>query len=171
MAQVSKQLIVGRPITVPEEVNDDLLFDIDVALAGEYCKNKEYEKGFEIYERVVRKAFGDIELKNTYMKHLKTYGDSKFKEKKYTAALEIYKKLIKQQSLDPYVYKNAAICLNELGQPHRALRFFERYEETAVDKEEVYKYLADIYYENFKNFVSTKDFVKRVNKQVTKWKK
>ena len=26
-------------------------------------------------------------------------------------------------------------------------------------------------YENFKNFVSTKDFVKRVNKQVTKWKK
>lgn len=162
MAQVSRQLIVGRPVTIPEEENDDLIFDIDVVLAGEYCKNKEYEKGFEIYERIVRKAYGDIELKNTYMKHLKNYGDLLFKDKKYSKALEVYKKLLKQKTLDPHVYKNSAVCLNELGQPHRALRFFEKYEETAVNKEEVYKYLADIYYENFKNFEKAIDYYEKL---------
>ena len=43
MAQVSRKLIVGKPITLPDDVNEDLIFDIDVALAEEYCKNKEYE--------------------------------------------------------------------------------------------------------------------------------
>lgn len=162
MAQVSRQLIVGRPVTIPEAENDDLIFDIDVVLANEYCKNKEYEKGFEIYERIVRKAYGDIELKNTYMKYLKSYADSLLKDKKFGKALEVYKKLLKQQTLDPHVYKNAAVCLNELGQPHRALRFFEKYEETALDKEEVYKYLADIYYENFKNYEKAIDYYEKL---------
>ena len=162
MAQVSKQLIVGRPITLPAEENDEMIFDIDVTLAGEYCKNKEYEKGFEIYERVVRKAYGDLELKKTYMKYLKTYADSKFKDKKYTAALEVYKKLLKLQTEDPHVFKNAAVCLNELEQPHRALRFFEKYEDIAVDKDEVYRYLADIYYENFKNYEKAIDYYERL---------
>ena len=147
MVQVSKRLIVGKPVTLPEEVNDDLIFDIDVALAEEYCKNKEFEKGFEIYERLVRKAFGDIELKNKYMRQMKTYADTLLKEKKYSKALEQYKKLLKQNVTDPYIFKNTAICLNEMGQPVRALRFFEKYEENAYDKEEVYKYLADIYYQ------------------------
>ncbi len=162
MAQVSRKLIVGKPITLPEEVNDDLIFDIDVALAEEYCKNKEYEKGFEIYERLVRKAFGDIELKNKYMRQMKTYADTLLKEKKYSKALEQYKKLLRQNVTDPYIFKNAAICLNEMGQPVRALRFFEKYEENAYDKEEVYKYLADIYYENIKDYEKAIDYYEKM---------
>ncbi len=162
MAQVSRKLIVGKPITLPEEVNDDLIFDIDVALAEEYCKNKEFEKGFEIYERLVRKAFGDIELKNRYMRQMKTYADTLLKEKKYAKALEQYKKLLRQNVTDPYIFKNAAVCLNEMGQPIRALRFFEKYEENAYDKEEVYKYLADIYYENIKDYEKAIDYYEKM---------
>ncbi len=162
MAQVSRRLIVGRPVTLPEEENDDLIFDIDVALAEEYCKNKEYDKGFELYERLVRKAFGDIDLKNRYMRQLKTYAESLQKEKKYGKALEQYKKLIKQNTTDPYIFKNTAICLKELGQSLRALRFFEKYEETAYDKEEVYKYLADIYYENIKDYEKAIEYYERM---------
>ncbi len=151
MAQVSRQLIVGRPVTLPEDENDDLIFDIDVVLANEYCKNKDFEKGFELYERLVRKAFGDLQLKQTYEKYLMAYISGLMKEKKYGKALEYLKKLLKLRTNDPYVYKTAGICLNELGQQHRAFRFFQKYEENALDKDEVYKYLADIYYENFNN--------------------
>ena len=162
MVQVSRKLIVGRPVTLPEEVNDDLIFDIDVALAEEYCKNKEYEKGFEIYERLVRKAFGDLELKNKYMRQMKAYADTLLKEKKYSKALEQYKKLLRQNVTDPYIFKNTAICLNEMGQPVRALRFFEKYEENAYDKEEVYKYLADIYYENIKDYEKAIEYYEKM---------
>jgi len=162
MAQVSRQLIVGRPINVPEEENDDLIFDIEVALADEYCKNKEYEKGFELYEKLTRKAFGDIELKNRYLKYLQAYADELFKSKKYSAALEWYKKLLKLKTLNPYVYKNTALCLQELKHPVKALRFFEKYEELAYDKDEVYRFLADIYYENFNNFEKAIDYYERL---------
>ncbi len=162
MAQVSRKLIVGKPITLPDDVNEDLIFDIDVALAEEYCKNKEYEKGFEIYERLVRKSYGDIELKNSYMRQMKTYADSLLKEKKYSKALELYKKLLRQNVTDPYIFKNTAVCLNSMGQPVRALRFFEKYEENAYDKEEVYKYLADIYYENIKDYEKAIEYYEKM---------
>ncbi len=162
MVQVSRKLIVGKPVTLPEDVNDDLIFDIDVALAEEYCKNKDYEKGFELYERLVRKAFGDIELKNRYMRQMKMYADTLLKEKKYSKALEQYRKLLRQNVTDPYIFKNTAICLNEMGHSVRALRFFEKYEENAYDKEEVYKYLADIYYENIKDYEKAIEYYEKM---------
>jgi len=151
MVQVSKRLVVRKEIPLDE--SKDLINSLDVALAEHYCRNKEYEKGLNIFRELLQNTCGPEKsaIVQKYIGFSLQYANNMCIEKKYVNATEIYRDIMKYSGFPITVYKNIGLCMKQMGNADMAIKFLKRFEELSPDKEDVYVYLADITYSDIKD--------------------
>ena len=151
MVQISKKLIVKRQ---SDSINaENINISQHIVLAEYYCINKDYGKGLKIYKKILPLLEEEEKRKiiSKYTEFSLHYAGILFKEKKYTEAIKIYKNLMEYQNFPLCIYKNLGICMKLTGNPDEAIKFLKQFEKLSPNKEDVYVYLADITYEDFKD--------------------
>ena len=150
--QVSKRLVVRKEI--PMDNSKDLIVSMDVAMAEYYCKNKNFERGLELYREIIPTILDEADrnkIINEYINNALQYAQNLFSEKKYIEAVEQYRNIMKYSGFPINVYKNVGLCMKILGNADLAIKFLKRFEEISPDKEDVYVYLADLTYADIKD--------------------
>lgn len=150
--QVSKRLVVRKEI--PMDNSKDLIVSMDVAMAEYYCKNKNFERGLELYREIIPTIPDEAErnrIINEYVNNALQYAQNLTSEKKYIEAVEEYRNIMKYSGFPINIYKNVGLCMKALGNADLAIKFLKRFEEISPDKEDVYVYLADLTYTDIKD--------------------
>ena len=161
MAQVSKRLVIKKEI--PLENSKDLLSSLDIGLADFYCSNKNFEKGLALYREIIPHLFEEERgnTTNKFINHSLFYAQSLMREQKWLDAIEVYRDLMKYSGYPVNVYKNIGLCWKSLGNADLAIKFLKRFEEISPDKEDVYIYLADITYTDFRDNIKAIDYYEK----------
>ena len=150
--QVSKRLVVRKEI--PMDNSKDLITSMDVAMAEYYCKNKNYERGLELFREVIPAINDEAErnnITNNYMNYALQYAQKMASENKNIEAIEQYRDIMKFSGFPINVYKNIGLCMKSIGNADLAIKFLKKFEEISPDKEDVYIYLADLTYTDIKD--------------------
>ena len=150
--QVSKRLVVRKEI--PMDNSKDLITSMDVAMAEYYCKNKNYERGLELFREVIPTIYDEAErndITNNYMNYALQYAQKMASENKNIEAIEQYRDIMKFSGFPINVYKNIGLCMKSIGNADLAIKFLKKFEEISPDKEDVYIYLADLTYTDIKD--------------------
>lgn len=150
--QVSKRLVVRKEI--PMDNSKDLIVSMDIAMAEYYCKNKNFERGLELYRETIPTIIDEVDknrIINEYINNALQYAQNLTSEKKYIEAVEEYRNMMKYSGFPINIYKNVGLCMKELGNADLAIKFLKRFEEISPDKEDVYVYLADLTYTDIKD--------------------
>ena len=152
--QVSKRLVVSKevPINVKKEL--DLIISMDIAMANQYCKVGNFEKGLKKFREVLPRIVQEREkhmAMNMYLNAALTYGQRLMAEQKFMEALEHYREVLSFPGVPINIYKNVGLCMKNLGNADMAIRFLEHFEEISPDKEDVYIYLGDLVYTDIKD--------------------
>ena len=161
MVQVSRPLVIKKE--VPIDTSKELINSLDLALAEYHCNNKDYEKGLEIYRKILpnlvnKEHFDNL---NKYINYSLQYAQSKTAEKKWIEAIEIYRDLMKYSGFPINIYKNIGLCMKQLGNADLAIKFLKKFEEISPDKEDVYVYLADITYSDIKDNIKAIEYYEK----------
>ena len=150
--QVSKRLVVRKEI--PMDNSKDLITSMDVAMAEYYCKNKNYERGLELFREVIPAINDEAErnnITNNYMNYALQYAQKMASENKNIEAIEQYRDIMKFSGFPINVYKNIGLCMKSIGNADLAIKFLKNFEDISPDKEDVYIYLADLTYTDIKD--------------------
>lgn len=150
--QISKRLVVRKEI--PMDNSKDLITSMDVAMAEYYCKNKNYERGLELFREVIPAINDEAErnnITNNYMNYALQYAQKMASENKNIEAIEQYRDIMKFSGFPINVYKNIGLCMKSIGNADLAIKFLKKFEEISPDKEDVYIYLADLTYTDIKD--------------------
>ena len=81
--QVSRRLVVKKEI--PIDNSKDLVNSMDLAMAEYYCHNNNYERGLEIFRKLINETDEEVErndITNKYINFALTYAQTLFNEKK-----------------------------------------------------------------------------------------
>ena len=161
MVQVSKRLVVRKEI--PMDNSKDLIDSLDLALAEYYCTQQDYDKGLEVYRKIIPQLFDEerIPAINKYMNFAMQHASNKMKEKQWTDAIELYRDIMRFSGFPITVYKNIGLCMKSLGNADLAIKFLKRFEELSPDKEDVYVYLADITYSDIKDNIKAIEYYEK----------
>lgn len=151
MVQVSKRLVVRKEI--PLDVSMDLRNSLDIGLAEYYCKNKDFQKGLDLYRKILVSIPEEerIGVLNKYITFALQCANSNMQEKKWVEAIEIYRDLMNRSGFPINIYKQIGLCMKNIGNADLAIKFLKRFEEISPDKEDVYVYLADLTYTDIKD--------------------
>ncbi len=152
--QVSKRLVVHKEIPVDTAKEMDLLTSMDVAMAEQYCKVKNFEDGLKKFKDVIPQISNEEERRkviNKYLNFALSYGQSLMGQQKFLEALEIYREIMQVSYTPINVYKQIGLCMKNLGNADMAIKFLKYFEEISPDKEDVYIYLGDLVYTDIKD--------------------
>ena len=164
MVQISKKLVVKKEVPIAN--NKELGESLDVALAEYYCKNKDFEKGLDLYRKIIPQIEEPYRKKavNDFIEYSLNYSGVLFKKQNWAEAVEIYKELMKYPNFPLAVYKNIGICMKLMGNADIAIKFLKQFEELSPEKEDVYVYLADITYEDIKDNLKAIEYYEKALK-------
>ena len=161
MVQVSRRLVVRKE--VPVENANELINSLDYALAEHYCKEKQYEKGLQLYRDTLPKLVDTekISVMNKYLNYSFMYAGSLSQSGKPADAIEVYREMMKYSGFPVSVYKHIGLCMKQMGNADLAIKFLKKFEEISPDKEDVYVYLADITYSDIQDNLKAIDYYEK----------
>ena len=159
--QVSKPLIVKKEIIY--DSSKEFVVPLDFTMADYYLEQKEDKKGLDIIKKLLPDISDDKKeiTKKRYVEHALEYGKILQKEQKWIEAIEIYRDLMDDFEYPISVYKSIGICLREIGSYNLAIQFFQKFEEISKDKEDIYLYLAEIFYKKLNNYLKAIEYYEK----------
>lgn len=127
---------------------------VDKALARHYCSKEEYDKGLELYKKVIPtlpegekeeviKEYREFALKAT----ARLAG-----EKKWAEVLEIYKDIMQYPNYPASVLKNVGLCLSVIKSGREAIEFFKTFQALCPDESEVDEYIGEVASEQLEDY-------------------
>ena len=129
---------------------------VDLALAEHYCTKGDYNKGLDLYKKVLD-VLPDSDKKMVVEKYrnfaLKATGPLA-KESKWEEVLEIYRDIMKYPDFPAVIYKNAGLCLSVLKISKMAIEFFKAYQEVCPNDFSVYEFLGEVYSEQLEDYAT-----------------
>lgn len=129
-----------------EICNDKLL--VNRALAEYYCKNKDYEKGLQLYKDILNFKEDKEDIKK-YVKYCIDYSVQFFKNREWAKILEIYKDIVKYGDIAPNnFYKNVGLALTALGSYESAISFFKKYKRKFPNDLQIYSIIGEVLFEH-----------------------
>ena len=152
--QVSRRLTVTKEIPIDMKKELDLIVAMDIAMAEQYCKSGDYDKGLKKYTDTIPNIQIEEEKRkaiNNYFNFAAHYGHILINDKKYLPALEHYREVMRFPGVPVTIYKNIGLCMKNIGNADMAIKFLEYFEEISPDKEDVYIYLGDLVYSDIKD--------------------
>lgn len=125
---------------------DNASSTVELALAEHHCKNEEYEKGLELYKKVIPTLPENKreEVLGKYREHALRATAGLAKDKKWVEVLDIYSDIMKYPNFPALVYKNVGLCLSVIKSGKEALEFFKAYKELCPDAPDVDEYIGEV---------------------------
>lgn len=119
---------------------------VDTALAEYYCNNKEYEKGLELYKKVIPLLPEEEKEKAIakYRDYALLMASNLAKENKWGDTLEIYRDIMKYPNYPAIVLKNVGLCLSVIKSGKEAIEFFKMYKTLCPDSWDVDEYIGEV---------------------------
>ena len=127
---------------------------VNSAVAEYYCKNKEYDKGLELYKELISESGGKVkeQAENDFIKYSFEYASALAHEDKWGEALLVYRDVMTTSDYPITVLKNIGLCLKAIKKPNEALLLLESYKEKVPNNTEVYKFIGEILYSDLKDY-------------------
>ena len=116
--QVSKRLVVHKEIPVDTAKEMDLLTSMDVAMAEQYCKVKNFNEGLKKFKEVIPIINDEREKRaviNKYLNFSLSHGQNLMGQQKFLEALEVYREIMQVSYTPINVYKQIGLCMKNLG--------------------------------------------------------
>ena len=119
---------------------------VDKALADYYCSIEDYDKGLELYKKIIPLVPEEEKEAtiNKYRDYALKAAAKLAKDNKWGEVLEIYKEVIKYPNYPIILLKNIGLCLSVIKKGQEALEFFKAYQEYDSESADVYEFIGEI---------------------------
>lgn len=120
----------------------------NLTIAKTLCKKGRYDEGLELYEKIMDR--NNATIIDDYVKYALEYAGKLANDKKWEEASQLYYKMVEYKNFPMVLYKNLGLCMKALENPELALEFFKSYEKVTGDGKDIYEYIGDVLYGDFK---------------------
>ena len=139
---------------------------VDRALAKHYCSAGEYDKGLDLYKKVI--PLLPEEEKEEVIKEYRDFAliaASKLAgEKKWGEVLELYTDVMAYPGFPATVFKNVGLCLSVIKSGKEAVEFFKTFQALCPNDSEVDEYIGEVASEQLQDYAMAIEYYEKALK-------